>query len=52
MKNIMEQQKPQEPKKQTVFIAQNLIRESVMLDAHGNEIDPATKQIIRKDEDK
>ena len=49
MKNIMDQQKPQQPQKRTVFIAPNLIKESVMLDAFGNEIDPVTKQIIRRD---
>lgn len=31
-----------------VVIAQNLIRERVMLDKDGNEINPRTKEIIRK----
>ena len=34
------------------FIAANLIKERVMLDRFGNEIDPKTKQIINKSEDK
>ncbi len=32
-------------------ISQNLVRTSVFLDAHGNQIDPRTKQIIRKAEE-
>lgn len=51
MKNIMEQQRAQQPQKQTVFISPNLIKQSVRLDAYGNEIDPVTKQIIRKDKE-
>lgn len=34
------------------FISPNLIKETVRLDRDGNEIDPRTKQIIRKAEDK
>jgi hypothetical protein len=30
-----------------VVLAQTMIRERVMLDRDGNEIDPKTKQIIR-----
>jgi len=31
-----------------VVISPNLKRETVMLDRNGNEIDPRTKQIIKK----
>ncbi len=32
------------------FIAQNLKKESIMLDKDGNQIDPRTKQIINQNE--
>lgn len=32
-------------------IAANLIKESVMLDKFGNEIDPRTKQVIKKQDE-
>lgn len=34
----------------STVIAQNLIRERVMLDSEGNTIDPRTKQIIKRAE--
>jgi hypothetical protein len=37
-------------KQPSVVIAQNLVRESVMLDRFGNQIDMRTKQIINKAE--
>ncbi len=36
------------PQERKTFIAQNLIRKSVMLNANGDEIDPRTKQVIRR----
>lgn len=43
----MPQQGTREGTGRTV-IAANIIKESVMLDRFGNEIDPKTKQIIRQ----
>ncbi len=42
----------QQISRQGVQVAQNLKRESIMLDKFGNQIDPRTKQIIKKNNDK
>lgn len=34
-----------------VYIDPNMIKEKVMLDIDGNEIDPRTKQIIKRNTD-
>lgn len=38
----------QTPRRGKVVIAANLIREKVMLDSEGNEVNFRTKQIIKK----
>lgn len=43
---IKEQQKVVSQSK--TFVAQNVKRTSVFLDRNGNEIDPRTKQIIKR----
>lgn len=39
---------PQDPNQGKVVLAQHMTRTRVMLDKFGNEIDPRTKQIIKK----
>lgn len=38
--------------RKSVVIAPNLIRESVFIDKYGNQINPRTKEIIKRNEDK
>lgn len=47
--NIREQKTPSSS---NTFISPNLIKESMRIDQFGNEIDPRTKQIIKRNNDK
>ncbi len=39
---------PAQPEQGKVVLAQHMVRTRVMLDKNGNEIDPRTRQIIKK----